>query len=192
MRVVELKTNLYTGTARRRLGLVMAGMTALLLTPSMTGCSTTKPQSLTATPRVSQVVVRKAARNLSLYRGNQLVREYRINLGHVPKGHKMQEGDKRTPEGDYVLDWRNARSRYYKSIHISYPNARDRQFAQAIGIDPGGMIMIHGRPASAKTAGLMKEYDTLDWTDGCIAVSNDAMEQIWRLVPDGTPIRILP
>lgn len=139
-----------------------------------------------------QVVVRKAQRVLQLLEGGRVFREYRINLGDSPVGHKMQEGDERTPEGDYILDWRNPQSRFYKSIHVSYPNAQDRLVARALGVDPGGMIMIHGRPNWLKPGPLMKDYDELDWTDGCIAVTNTAMADIWARVRDGTPITILP
>lgn len=142
--------------------------------------------------QADRVVVYKGERLLQLYQGPRLLREYRINLGKSPRGHKMQAGDQRTPEGDYVLDWRNPRSQFYKSLHISYPNERDRAFARALGVDPGGLIMIHGRPNHPKPPATLKDYERLDWTDGCIAVSNEAMDEIWNLVPDGTPIRILP
>ena len=91
-----------------------------------------------------------------------------------------------------MLDWRNPNSSYYKSIHVSYPNERDRAFARAMGVEPGGMIMIHGRPNWLTSARVAREYDGRDWTDGCIAVTNPEMDEIWSLVRDGTPIRILP
>lgn len=123
---------------------------------------------------------------------NQPVRSYRISLGENPVGHKQREGDERTPEGDYLLDWRNPNSSFYKSIHISYPNAQDRARALGRGLNPGGMIMIHGRPNWLTSPVVAREYDGADWTDGCIAVTNEEMEEIWQLVADGTPIRILP
>lgn len=123
---------------------------------------------------------------------DQPIRSYRISLGENPVGHKQQEGDERTPEGDYLLDWRNPNSSFYKSIHVSYPNAQDRARAKQRGVDPGGMIMIHGRPNWLTSAVVAREYDGADWTDGCIAVTNEEMEEIWQLVADGTPIRILP
>lgn len=104
----------------------------------------------------------------------------------------MQEGDERTPEGDYFLDWRNPDSRFYRSIHISYPNARDIRFAHARGRNPGGMIMIHGQPENIRSAKFRERYLSRDWTNGCIAVRNHEMDEIWRLVRDDTPIRILP
>ncbi|MFC0703911.1 L,D-transpeptidase catalytic domain [Marinobacter persicus] len=142
-------------------------------------------------PEVAQVLVRKAERRLYLLDDNQrAVRSYRVSLGDDPEGHKLSEGDERTPEGDYVLDWRLPDSDFYKSIHISYPNERDRELADAWGLDPGGSIMIHGLPNNA--GDMAFAYVGLDWTDGCIAVSNEAMDEIWALVDNGTPIRIEP
>jgi murein L,D-transpeptidase YafK len=140
--------------------------------------------------KVTKVLVRKAERRLYLLDGDEVVRSYRIGLGDNPSGHKLYEGDERTPEGEYTLDWRNAASDYYKSIHISYPNDNDREMASAWGLDPGGNIMIHGLPNDAD--GMEFAYEGLDWTNGCIAVSNEEIDEIWRLVADGTPIRILP
>lgn len=148
------------------------------------------PAESSTQPLISQVLVRKSERRLYLLAGDEVVRSYRISLGDNPEGHKLHEGDERTPEGDYILDWRNPHSDFYKSIHISYPNPRDRELAEAWGLDPGSNIMIHGLPNDAGE--LAFAYEGLDWTDGCIAVSNEAMDEIWQLVPDGTPIRILP
>ncbi|WP_197492728.1 L,D-transpeptidase family protein [Marinobacter sp. LQ44] len=139
---------------------------------------------------ITKVLVHKSERRLYLLSGEHEVRSYRISLGGNPLGHKLYEGDKRTPEGDYILDWRNANSDFYKSIHISYPNARDRELAEAWGLDPGGSIMIHGLPNDA--GDLAFAYTGLDWTEGCIAVTNEEMDEIWALVDNGTPIRILP
>jgi len=154
------------------------------------GCATKPPEppALAA----DQVVVKKGERKLQLLKAGQLVREYRVNLGDNPFGHKQQQGDERTPEGDYVLDWRNPRSLYHKSLHVSYPNAEDKASAQARGVDPGGMIMIHGRPNYIDSPRILKEYDSRDWTNGCIAVKNAEMDEIWVAVRDGTPIRLLP
>lgn len=143
-------------------------------------------QSLT----VTQVLVRKSERRLYLLDHDEVVRQYPISLGDNPKGHKLYEGDERTPEGDYVLDWRNPGSDFHRSIHISYPNARDKELANAWGLDPGGSIMIHGLPNNA--GDMAFAFAGLDWTDGCIAVNNKAIDEIWQLVPDGTPIRIVP
>ncbi|MEX2475523.1 murein L,D-transpeptidase family protein [Marinobacter sp.] len=139
---------------------------------------------------INKVLVRKSERRLYLMDDDQVVKSYRISLGENPEGHKLYEGDQRTPEGDYELDWRNADSDFYKSIHISYPNVQDRELASAWGLDPGGSIMIHGLPNEA--GDLAFAYIGLDWTNGCIAVTNDQMDEIWTLVHNGTPIRILP
>jgi murein L,D-transpeptidase YafK len=139
---------------------------------------------------VNRVLVKKGQRRLYLMNGEEIVRSYRISLGDNPEGHKLYEGDERTPEGDYTLDWRNSSSDFYKSIHISYPSAKDREMAENWGLDPGGSIMIHGLPNGA--GDMAFAYTGLDWTNGCIAVNNQEMDEIWQLVNDGTPIRIIP
>jgi murein L,D-transpeptidase YafK len=171
----------------------LAGLLSLLaavpLAGPLTGCASS-PGPTGA--HVDRVVVMKGKRTMQLWKDGAIYREYRIALGDSPEGHKIEEGDERTPIGDYVLDWRNPNSSYYKSIHVSYPNERDRAFARAMGVEPGGMIMIHGRPNWLTSARVAREYDGRDWTDGCIAVTNPEMDEIWSLVRDGTPIRILP
>jgi murein L,D-transpeptidase YafK len=160
-------------------------LTALLAAGLLAGCA--------ERPLVADaVVVKKAERKLQLVQEGKVVREYQVSLGDNPFGHKLREGDERTPEGDYVLDWRNPNSRFYRSIHISYPNERDRLYARALGYSPGGMIMIHGKPNYIRSPLVLAEYDGRDWTDGCIAVRNEEMDEIWAAVRDGTPIRILP
>ncbi|WP_404366501.1 murein L,D-transpeptidase family protein [Marinobacter sp.] len=139
---------------------------------------------------VNQVLVRKEERRLYLMSDEEVIRSYRISLGGNPYGHKLFEGDQRTPEGSYTLDWRNPGSDFYKSIHISYPNKNDRSQAAAWGQDPGGSIMIHGLPNGAEDMAFA--YTGLDWTEGCIAVANHEMDEIWQLVSDGTPIQIVP
>ena len=120
---------------------------------------------------------------MQLLRDGKVLRTYRIALGDAPVGHKRQQGDERTPEGDYTISFRNAKSRFHLSLRVSYPNAADRAQAAARGVDPGGDIMIHGNTPPGYTG---------DWTDGCIAVTDAEIEEIWRLVPVGTPIRIDP
>lgn len=139
---------------------------------------------------IDTVLVKKEKRRLYLMNGKKVVRSYRISLGDNPEGHKLYEGDERTPEGDYTLDWRNSGSRFYKSIHISYPSVQDRESAENWGLNPGGSIMIHGLPNGAEDMAFA--YTGLDWTNGCIAVNNQEMDEIWQLVNDGTPIRITP
>jgi murein L,D-transpeptidase YafK len=137
-----------------------------------------------------RVLVVKSERKLYLLRGGRALRSYGISLGGSPAGHKLEEGDQRTPEGDYVIDWRNPGSDFYMSMHISYPNTLDLHDARREGRDPGGMIMIHGLPNDS--APTRSDYLDEDWTDGCIAVSNQAMIDIWLSVGDNTPITIRP
>jgi murein L,D-transpeptidase YafK len=141
-------------------------------------------------PEADAVLVRKADRTLHLLRDGRPYLEYPVAFGANPVGHKEREGDERTPEGDYVLDWRNPESAFHLSLHVSYPNARDQARAVARGEDPGGMIMIHGQRNGLGWLGNLAQR--WNWTDGCVAVSNVAMEEIWRAVSNGTPIRIEP
>ena len=132
------------------------------------------------------VVVDKSDRRLTLYARGKAIGRYRVALGDVPEGHKTAAGDERTPEGLYAIDRRNPRSDFYLSIGISYPNASDMVRAAAAGADPGGDIFIHGQPNGY--AGQLSH----DWTDGCIAVSNREIHEIWTRVPTGTPVAIRP
>lgn len=137
-------------------------------------------------PLAEFVLVDKSERTLTLFAAGQAFRTYRaIQLGDAPEGHKQFQGDERTPEGRYVIDYGNARSSYHLSLHISYPNGQDRVFARSYGRSPGGDIFIHGQPNGLPTGRVAG-----DWTDGCIALSNAEIEELWQLVPDGTPIEI--
>jgi len=140
--------------------------------------------------KADRVLVKKSERRLYLLYDGQVIKEYPISLGLNPTGHKQQQGDKRTPEGSYVLKHRNPQSKFYKSILLSYPNEQDRRRAENRGVDPGGDLAIHGLPTRSEEEAW--DYIERDWTDGCIAVTNDEMEEIWNLVDDGTPIEILP
>lgn len=143
------------------------------------------PQSM-----IDKIVVEKGNRRLMLLSGGVVQRTWPIALGWEPTGHKAQEGDGRTPEGWYVIDFRNPDSDYYRSLRISYPNSTDAASAAARGVSPGGQIFIHGQPTTMKS--YLRAKRMQDWTAGCIAVSNDAMDEIWRLVDLGTPIEIFP
>ncbi|MFK0688407.1 murein L,D-transpeptidase family protein [Mesorhizobium sp. IMUNJ 23033] len=143
-----------------------------------------------AIERVDLVRVDKSERRLELVGDGKILRTYGIALGGDPVGHKHSEGDQRTPEGRYVLDWRNPDSIAHKSIHISYPNAEEMAAAKAAGVEPGGMIMIHGQPNGYGWWGWLLQL--VDWTDGCIAVTDSNMDEIWTMVADGTPIEIEP
>ena len=147
---------------------------------------TTQAQQLAA----SYILVDKSDRELTLYRHGEELRRFDISLGVNPVGHKSYEGDRRTPEGIYTIDARNPNSDFHLSLRISYPNRRDTEQALALGLDPCGQIMIHGMPN--KTHSPRPEKFTFDWTDGCIAVADDEMEEIWNLVEVGTLIEIKP
>ena len=132
------------------------------------------------------LLVDKSDRTLIAYQSGRPIRVYRsIRFGDAPMGHKRFEGDERTPEGIYTIDTRNPQSSYHLSLRVSYPNATDRAYAEARGRSPGGDIFIHGQPNGYGGPAL-----AYDWTDGCIALSNAEIEELWRLVPDGTPIEI--
>lgn len=139
---------------------------------------------------VDKVVVNKTERKLYLIKGKEVLKSFSVALGQRPEGRKLFEGDNRTPEGSYVLYKRNPNSKYFLSIQISYPNKQDRLRAQELGVPPGGMIMIHGQPNELKYSEV--HYKKNDWTEGCIAVSNSAMLDIWFLTGKNTPIEIVP
>ena len=140
--------------------------------------------------KADKVIVIKSKRILMLMKDGEILKAYKVALGKSPQGRKIKAGDKRTPEGTYVLDSRNPDSRFHRAIHISYPNDSDVQVAQKLGVAPGGDIMIHGLAENFKKIG--KQHRFSDWTDGCIAVTNQEIEEIWQLVPDGVPIEIKP
>lgn len=140
--------------------------------------------------KADRVVVEKFARRLVLLREGHVMAVYRVSLGGNASGQKRREGDQKTPEGVYRLDWRNGKSMAFKSIHISYPDADQVTLAEQQGYDPGGMIMIHGQPNYLGWAGPFMQL--FDWTDGCVAVTNVEMQEIWDMVPNNTPIEIRP
>lgn len=141
-------------------------------------------------PIADKVVIEKAARQLHLLQRGEIFRTFKIALGIVPVGDKKKEGDFKTPEGTYLLDSRNPDSDFFLSIHVSYPDYSDRREANAEGVDPGGAIMIHGQPNAPSRSETY--YRTQDWTNGCIAVSNSDMIDIWLMTGENTPIEIRP
>lgn len=137
---------------------------------------------------VDYLIVDKSERLMVAYAGGQPVKAWRgLQFGDAPQGHKQFEGDERTPEGRYTIEGRNPGSAYHLSLKVSYPNAADRAFARAQGRSPGGDIFLHGQPNSLPFGRVPG-----DWTDGCIALSNAEIEELWRIVPDGTVIEIRP
>jgi murein L,D-transpeptidase YafK len=157
-----------------------------LAASSLPALSATEPP-LPASAMADKVVVLKGDRKLLLMKGDEVLKTYVVSLGGNPVGGKIRQGDGKTPEGNYVLDRHNAHSQYHKSIHISYPNAEDVARARRLGVLAGGDLFVHGLPNDFRGhSGLG------DWTEGCIAVNNEEMDEIWRAVADGTPIEIKP
>jgi murein L,D-transpeptidase YafK len=168
---------------------LLAGGAALAALPGCGASTTAKaPHRPDGGERVSALLVMKERRRLYLLHDQKVVREFGVALGRDPVGHKEREGDGRTPEGVYHIDRRNPRSRYHLALGISYPSPEDIARAEALGVDPGGDIFIHGQPAFVPSGTRMVG----DWTAGCIAVSNREMEELWTLVADGTPVVIRP
>lgn len=171
---------------RSKFPLSMLFASALLYFPRLLASEDKLPKDAIA----DRVIVLKKERKLILMRGDKALKTYRVALGSEPVGPKTREGDHRTPEGRYSLDRRNSRSRFYRAIHISYPDAQDRARAAKDGAPPGGDLFIHGLPNGYGWVG--SSHRLKDWTDGCIAVTNDEIDEIWRAVADGTPIEIRP
>jgi len=140
--------------------------------------------------RADRGIVHKSARIMELRHASQVIKSYKIALGGEPLGAKVRQGDHKTPEGVYVIDGRNARSQFHRSLHISYPNAADRDRARKLGVSPGGDIFIHGLPNGYGFIGAA--HRARDWTDGCIALTDQEIEEIWKLVDNGTPVEIRP
>ncbi|MDQ3754693.1 MAG: L,D-transpeptidase family protein [Acidobacteriota bacterium] len=147
-------------------------------------------QPLPAGVIANKVLVEKGERRLTLYYDEQVLKTYRFVLGGQPIGHKFQEGDSKTPEGKYVVDRRNPHSRFHLALHLSYPNEADVARAKRAGVSPGGDIMIHGIRNGFGWIGRL--HRVTDWTEGCIAVTDSEIEEIWRAVPDKTEITIEP
>ncbi|MEM0949234.1 MAG: L,D-transpeptidase family protein [Pseudomonadota bacterium] len=159
-------------------------LTAMIVVAmALAGCSS-KFRSYDG-PEVTRIVVLKEKRAMYLLHHGEVLRSFEFELGFTPTGHKTMEGDGRTPEGQYIIDRRNPNSRFHLSIGINYPNAQDIEVARKLGVSPGGDIFIHGTPK------LIGGRDD-DWTWGCIAVTNREMEDIYAMVPNGTPITIYP
>jgi murein L,D-transpeptidase YafK len=164
---------------------VLTAASFVLFSISMTAQSAPQPAL-----RADHVVVLKKDRTLELLSHGRVIKTYRVALGGDPVGPKTRHGDHKTPEGLYVLDFRNAHSHFYKSIHISYPNERDRALARQKGVPSGGDVFVHGLPNGYGAVGAAHRLK--DWTDGCIAVTDEEIDEIWKAVPDGTQIEIRP
>ena len=163
---------------------------AVALLPLLMRGGATDTQLLPRGFTADKVVVHKQRRALHLLKGTDTVKTYQISLGKNSIGPKTREGDGRTPEGTYKIDWRNPKSAFHLSLHISYPDSSDVARAKQLGFSPGGMIMIHGLTNGLRWIG--KQHLLSDWTDGCIAVTSEEIEELWRCIPDGTTIILLP
>lgn len=171
------------GTRRSFLVLFLTGVETL----AQTGFA---EERLPKDAHADKVIVLKSERTLELLDHNKVLKKYKVALGGNPVGRKERQGDYKTPEGLYILDRRNEHSRFYRSLHISHPNSQDRLWAKKSGAAPGGDIMLHGLPNGNGWIG--NGHRLRDWTDGCVAVTNEEMDEIWRAVADGTPIEIRP
>lgn len=166
-------------------GLFAAAIAALLAV----GCASTALENpAPAAGLVDRIIVYKAAHRMTVYRANKPLREFRVALGIGGLGPKLRQGDGRVPEGRYFIAGRNPQSAFHLSLRISYPTPEQAAAARARGIDPGGDIMVHGLPNGQGWIGAA--HHRTDWTLGCIAVTNEEIEWLWRSVPDGTPIEI--
>ena len=148
------------------------------------------PTAWAADPAITHVRVLKGQHKLQLLAGDRVVRDFHVVFGENPRGHKAQEGDERTPEGTYTLDYKKPDSAFHKAIHISYPNARDVAAAKVRGVSPGGQVMIHGQKNGL--GWLAPVSQRFNWTNGCIALTNADMDVVWSMVKVGTPIEIVP
>lgn len=171
-------------------GPVTPGAPVVAFAPASTLPRPTTPARALADIAIDKVLVVKSAHRLELMSRGEPVKAYKISLGKQPRGPKLVEGDRRTPEGIYWLDWRKTSDRFNLAMHVSYPNIDDAARARREGVSPGGMIMIHGTPISDEYPEWY--FGSLDWTDGCIAMNNADMREVWSLVKDGTLIEIRP
>lgn len=170
--------------------LAFSSISSLNAGPNATGSGPSLPSAASRSLMADRILIEKGARRLLLLNRGEVIAEYPVKLGLSPKGHKQFEGDFRTPEGVYHLSRRNPRSEFFLSVEVSYPNEADRARAKAEGLRPGGLIMIHGQPNVPRRPPAY--YANNDWTDGCIAVSNSAMVDIWQRTRIGIPIEIRP
>lgn len=143
-----------------------------------------------AIEKADRVVVVKSSKTLSLYKNQKLIRSFDVVFGANPIGHKRKEGDERTPEGRYTLDFKKPNSAFYKAIHISYPNAKDIESAKSRGISAGDSIMIHGQKNHLGWLSFISQH--FNWTNGCVALTNEDMDLVWKAVDAGTPIELKP
>lgn len=184
-----------TSTTARREGYLLADVTiaalrgglvlfAVLLVAALASSSEATPRE----QKADRIVIVKSERTMTLLSGGRVLKTYKVALGGDPVGPKVKVGDKKTPEGEYVIDSKNPKSRFHLALHVSYPNAADRARARKLGVSPGGDVEIHG--LESKYAWVGSLHRQVNWTAGCIAVTNPEIEEIYKLVPVGTPVEI--
>ncbi|WP_112311342.1 L,D-transpeptidase family protein [Pseudogemmobacter bohemicus] len=156
---------------------------ALVVTVAACGRKDTKFRTYNG-PEVTSVIIQKGERKMYLLNNEKVLKKYDVGLGFQPLGHKQFEGDGKTPEGTYYMTFKNPNSRYHLSLYVDYPNVVDKEFARSQNKSPGGEIFIHGGPRN--------KVSVRDWTEGCIAVTDDQIEEVYSMVNLGTPVHILP
>ena len=174
----------------RKLQIVPLLAAAITLAVSSRQFSQTRNATPTPVLKADRIEVEKSKRELTLFAAGRPIKTYKIALGREPVGAKEREGDHKTPEGNYIIDAKIEHSRFHRALHISYPNQTDRERARRLGVNPGGGVEIHGLGDGYGWVGGL--HRQMDWTDGCIAVTNEEIEEIWSMVAIGTPIEIRP
>ena len=174
-----------TGSHFNTLKLVIVLILFCILPPIVIGQTILAPEK-----KVNRIVIVKSTRTMTLMNGGKVPKTYKVALSTHSIGGKERVGDDKTPEGLYTVDWKNAQSKFHLALHISYPNITDRERARKLGVNPGGEIEIHG--IGAKYGYLGALHRQMDWTAGCIAVTNEEIDEIWKMVPVGTTVEIKP
>ncbi len=167
-----------------------ASVLCTLLSFACVTCWCAAQTTISPAKQADRIVVEKSGRTMKLMQGARVLKTYRVALSREPIGAKEREGDHKVPEGEYVIDSKNSHSRFHLALHISYPNASDREKARKLGVRLGGNIEIHGLDSKYAWVGSLQRQ--VDWTDGCIAVTNPEIEEIWPMVPTGTAVEIRP
>jgi|SRR5208282_2555166 len=168
-------------------GLIAKGSKVFFLAAILAVCATAHAAAQTVADRI---VIVKSTRTMTLMSGDKILKTYKVALGTQPIGAKERVGDHKTPEGEYVVDAKKDKSRFHRALHVSYPNAADRARARKLSASPGGDIEIHG--LGDKYGWIGSAHRKIDWTDGCIAVTNEEIDEIFAMVPVGTRIEIKP
>ncbi len=177
------------GTMRRHWFLVSIGLVMVVMAGGV-AVYNLRFDPLPQGARVDRILVEKSARRLTVFQGGHPLKSYSVALGRHPVGAKRFEGDGRTPEGRFIIDWRKKNSSFHRALHVSYPRATDDVRARAAGRSAGGAIMVHGLPNGLGLIGPL--HRLYDWTNGCIALTDAEIDELWRAVPNGTPIEIRP